>query len=272
MPRFTVSLTEEQNTWVEKQAAALDRSKTYVIRELIDAYQDSESPFTAVVSHGDTGIVSGGDLAEQVTALTDRVATLEAVVTGDTEQTPPGTGDQATTPPVADGGATAPAGPDAPGDADTQTPLTDTPTGPIIDGNQSDGIQQPGDGDATGPKAEPGHGPRSASDPVDASTRARSDSSEQAHESVAVATVREAIREKPINEDLEGPLLTCWERLRRRGTANPEMFKAVFADHPAGFETVDAWWEAVSGVLGDLPGVDAPDGRARFYRYRYQHG
>ena len=54
--------------------------------------------------------------------------------------------------------------------------------------------------------------------------------------------------------------------------ANPEAKKAdflrdVYHDHPAGYESAEAWWNAIQPALKDLPGVDPPSERGHLWHF-----
>ncbi|SEA07579.1 hypothetical protein SAMN04488065_1709 [Haloplanus vescus] len=54
--------------------------------------------------------------------------------------------------------------------------------------------------------------------------------------------------------------------------ANPEAKKAdflrdVYHDHPAGYESPEAWWNALHPALKDLPGVDPPAERGHLWHF-----
>ena len=54
--------------------------------------------------------------------------------------------------------------------------------------------------------------------------------------------------------------------------ANPEAKKAdflrdVYHDHPAGYESAEAWWNALHPALKDLPGVDPPAERGHLWHF-----
>ena len=55
-------------------------------------------------------------------------------------------------------------------------------------------------------------------------------------------------------------------------TDHPEAKKAdflrdVYADHPAGYESAEAWWNAIQPALKDLPGVDPPEERGHLWHF-----
>lgn len=75
MPRFTVSVNDEQDAYLEEHADPPDRSKAAVVRELIDAARSGEL-LTEAHRNGDTAPVKIGELEE----LRERVAELEDVV------------------------------------------------------------------------------------------------------------------------------------------------------------------------------------------------
>lgn len=103
MPRFSVSVTDEQNAWVERQAAERDRSKSEIIRHLIDRQRQTDEDFTGVVNTGESPAVHGGEpaadpgepvgpstreLAAQLARVTERLDALEDAVTDDEVATP----------------------------------------------------------------------------------------------------------------------------------------------------------------------------------------
>jgi len=54
--------------------------------------------------------------------------------------------------------------------------------------------------------------------------------------------------------------------------ANPEAKKAdflrdVYHDYPAGYESAEAWWNALQPALKDLPGVDPPAERGHLWHF-----
>ncbi|AZH26587.1 ArsR family transcriptional regulator [Haloplanus aerogenes] len=54
--------------------------------------------------------------------------------------------------------------------------------------------------------------------------------------------------------------------------ANPEAKKAdflrdVYHDYPAGYESAEAWWNAIQPALKDLPGVDPPAERGHLWHF-----
>jgi hypothetical protein len=55
-------------------------------------------------------------------------------------------------------------------------------------------------------------------------------------------------------------------------TDHPEAKKAdflrdVYADHSAGYESAEAWWNAIQPALKNLPGVDPPEERGHLWHF-----
>jgi hypothetical protein len=55
-------------------------------------------------------------------------------------------------------------------------------------------------------------------------------------------------------------------------TDHPEAKKAdflrdVYAERPAGYESAEAWWNAIQPALKQLPGVDPPDERGHLWHF-----
>lgn len=55
-------------------------------------------------------------------------------------------------------------------------------------------------------------------------------------------------------------------------TDHPEAKKAdflrdVYAEHPAGYESAEAWWNAIQPALKTLPGVDPPEERGHLWHF-----
>ena len=113
MPRFSVSITDEQNAWVEQQAAERDRSKSEIIRHLIDVHRRAGEERTGAVNIADSAPGQGGDpapdqgaaggpstreLAAQLERVTYRLDELEAAVTDTDDGTPSEAPDRDTAP------------------------------------------------------------------------------------------------------------------------------------------------------------------------------
>lgn len=74
MPRLSITISDEQDEWLDAEADARDRSKAHIVREIIDAHRTGEvgtdgMDIEAVSNEPDEAIVS---LAERV----DRLETL----------------------------------------------------------------------------------------------------------------------------------------------------------------------------------------------------
>ena len=46
-----------------------------------------------------------------------------------------------------------------------------------------------------------------------------------------------------------------------------ELLRDVYADHPAGYESAEAWWNAIQPALKNLPGVDPPEERGHLWHF-----
>ena len=82
MPRFSVSITEEQNEWVEQEAEARDRSKSEIIRYLIDAHRGEHDQSDS--ADRDSGEAS--DLDARLQQISDRLTALETALVEDQSQ------------------------------------------------------------------------------------------------------------------------------------------------------------------------------------------
>jgi hypothetical protein len=76
MPRFSVTLDDAQNGWVERRAEELNGSKTQVISVLVDAARAGKLDPPHPLSAPDDAV--DRDVREEVEALERRVAELEA--------------------------------------------------------------------------------------------------------------------------------------------------------------------------------------------------
>lgn len=77
MPRFSVSLSDEQHDWLEQEAGRRSRSKADVVRECIDSVRTDEMKSGAVNTESDQ-IDAVNDLKQRVTTLEKRVDDLES--------------------------------------------------------------------------------------------------------------------------------------------------------------------------------------------------
>lgn len=82
------------------------------------------------------------------------------------------------------------------------------------------------------------------------------------------SAVEELVEERVADETLADSVFSCWNELRKRGTADERQFKAVF-DEQGSYESPVTWWEDVREHLETLPGVNRPPENGRYYRYSY---
>lgn len=75
MARFSVTLDEEQNRWVERRAEELNGSKTQVISILVDAARDGKLEPSHPLGGAEDN--AGNDVHEEVQALKSRIDELE---------------------------------------------------------------------------------------------------------------------------------------------------------------------------------------------------
>jgi len=124
MPRLTISIDEDQQDWLEAEAERQDRSKAYVLRELIDAHRAGEVSIASVnadeylTAHSDSSDSNSHadkDLVELVEDLRARLDDVESAVA--TEKAEP---DETTS----ESGALIPPAPDDSEPADTAAPAT----------------------------------------------------------------------------------------------------------------------------------------------------
>lgn len=78
MARFTVTFTDEQTDWIEREAEARNRKKAWVVRTAVDAARGAESVFTGA-NHTEP-VRTGANHTDRVDELEQRLADLEDVV------------------------------------------------------------------------------------------------------------------------------------------------------------------------------------------------
>lgn len=82
--------------------------------------------------------------------------------------------------------------------------------------------------------------------------------------------VRKRLEDVSDNLDRATAIFACWERLRDRGTVHKRAFQALYEDYPLDHTDEREWWrESIEPVLLQLPGVQAPEGDGRLYRFKY---
>lgn len=83
MVRFSVSLDEEQNEWVEQRAEELNGSKSQIVGMVIDAARRNEIQLGPNLERGGTEEAEG--IEQRFDSLESRVAELEAALDDDSE-------------------------------------------------------------------------------------------------------------------------------------------------------------------------------------------
>ncbi|MFC5366952.1 ArsR family transcriptional regulator [Salinirubrum litoreum] len=105
-------------------------------------------------------------------------------------------------------------------------------------------------------------------DPADVRTEAATDEEERPPEVAAAIGEADLPGSGPRLDARREALSAAYEYL----TDHPEAKKAdflrdVYAEHPAGYESAEAWWNAIQPALKELPGVDPPDERGHLWHF-----
>lgn len=285
MGRLSVSLDDDQETWITDRSQELGISKGKVIRECIDDIRTGESLFTESVSSGESSY-SGriSSLEEQLAALEETVQneirSADATTTpGESRDLHPTTDDRA----PQQGDAL---------DTNHSAPLEDR-SGQEADKSQQDQAtstestgatpsRASNDPERSSPKPSTpsnatsfGTGPRmpdSSTDTADASTT-QSDTDEFDVPDIDTADanrIRSALESSLASDAHATAVVSCWQHINDRGTAHVRSLKSHFEEYPLGHDTEDTWWaEEIKPVLEVLPGIDPPKGSGSFYRFKY---
>lgn len=82
------------------------------------------------------------------------------------------------------------------------------------------------------------------------------------------STVEEAIASWDLRADRADAVRAAFAFLRYWGEASAgEIADAIFTEHPAGFESLDAWWDGIRDVLAALPPVESPGANDDQWRF-----
>lgn len=241
MERFSVSLNDEQNKWIEEKAEDLNGPKTQVIRMLVDRAR--EEP-TLVDQPTETPEPDPRTMQRRISVIENRISQLESRLIQSTS-------------------------------SESQSHVQTELGSPNSEGEQMD-LHSLSDvtGDSNSDALEiPERTPNSSkSNTSETSLTKWTKSKERSSNEVdsVLETTLELMKRDSIDTASAEEIISCWELLKKRETGTPHIFKRHCCSHQDSEEVQrDKWWEeGVYPVLVNLPGVERSKEDESHLRYQ----
>lgn len=271
MGRSTVSLTDDQEEWIQTQMDELDLSKSKVIRECVTAVMGDASLFTASVADDDA------PSEDQIEAIESRISAIEDAIAKSTDESdatrasPPPTAFDSSVD-AASSEAAAPSSPqESPPSSSAQIRSSQTSSTDSLATSQSHTETDASATTVTDTAPEPStEQPAAASPPQPTESEPASSSEGDVPAEPTIESVRSYLDDTIPDPERREAIATCWLQLHDRGTTHPKSLKQIYDQHNASYDSPDAWWtEGVQPILDTLPGVEAPEDGGTFYRFKY---